>query len=100
MECGARLDTGNPSVYIEWPSHTGAETELPPGDAIDVKIGPSGAPLEEYSLTIGATPAPGVDAIFVESATEAAFMNLGTVVFFHYDVFFDSSTGLVGFSAH
>jgi hypothetical protein len=97
----AELDTGNPPTYIEWPPHgDAATTELPPGDRIDVEIGPAGSPLEEYSFTIGATPEPGVDEVVVESASGAGFMNLGTVAFFHYDIYFDPEKGVVGFLPH
>jgi hypothetical protein len=97
----AELDTGNPPVYIEWPAHGDAgTTELPPGDDIDVTIGPSSSPLEQYSFKVGATPKPGVDEVLVESATGAGFMNLGTVVFFRYDVYFDQAHGVVGFGPH
>jgi hypothetical protein len=97
----AELDTGNPSTYIEWPPHGDAgTTELPPGHQIDVTIGPASSPLEEYTFTVSATPKPGVDVVDVESASGEGFMNLGTVVFFHYDVYFDPEKGLVGFLSH
>jgi Protein of unknown function (DUF3443) len=97
----AELDTGNPPTYIEWPPHgDAATTELSPGDKVDVTIGPSSAPLEQYDFTVGATPTAGIDEVVVESATGAGFMNLGTVVFFHYDVYFDPTRGVVGFAPH
>jgi hypothetical protein len=95
----AELDTGNPPVYIEWPAHTGSETELPAGHKIDVTLGKSSAPLEEYSFTIASPPKPGIDEILVETPTGQGFMNLGTAVFFRYDVLFDPVKGVVGFSA-
>jgi hypothetical protein len=94
----AELDTGNPSVYIEWPGVDAGETVLPSSTAVQVVIGPSTAPLEEYMFTVGTTPTPGVDEVVVEPATGAPFMNLGTQVFFRYDVYFDPVRGVVGFA--
>jgi uncharacterized protein DUF3443 len=97
----AELDTGNAPTYIEWPMHGSAPTtELPPGDKLEVTIGPASAPLERYAFTVGSSPKPGVDEVLVESASEEGFMNLGTVVFFHYDVYFDPEKGVVGFGQH
>jgi hypothetical protein len=94
----AELDTGNPSVYIEWPGVDAGESVLPPSTAVQVVIGPSTAPLEKYMFTVGTTPTPGVDEVVVEPATGAPFMNLGTQVFFRYDVYFDPVHGVVGFA--
>jgi hypothetical protein len=65
-----------------------------------VTIGPSNAPLEHYAFTVGSNPTPGIDEVLVESASGEGFMNLGTVVFFHYDVYFDPGKGVVGFGPH
>jgi hypothetical protein len=98
---GAELDTGNPPVYIEWPAHGDAgTTELPPGEKISLTLGPASAPLAQYSFTVGATPEPGIDEVLVESATGSGFMNVGTLVFFHYDVYLDQAHGLVGLAPH
>jgi hypothetical protein len=97
----AELDTDNAPTYIEWPAHGSAPTsELPPGDEVEVTIGPSNAPLEHYAFTVGSNPTPGIDEVLVESASGEGFMNLGTVVFFHYDVYFDPGKGVVGFGPH
>lgn len=76
------------------------ETLVPPGDAIEVVIGASGKPLASYGFTIATVPTPGIDEIVVEPALDAPFMNLGTGVFFHEDVFFDPHGGVVGFAPH
>jgi Protein of unknown function (DUF3443) len=97
----AELDTGNAPTYIEWPAHGSAPTsELPPGDRVEATIGPPSAPLERYGFTVGSNPTPGIDEVLVESASAEGFMNLGTVVFFHYDVYFDPEKGVVGFGPH
>jgi hypothetical protein len=97
----AELDTGNGPTYIEWPAHGDAgNTELPPGESVQVQIGPADAGLEEYAFTVGPTPTPGVDEVLVESASGDGFMNLGTAVFLRYDVYFDPQNGVVGFGPH
>lgn len=97
----AELDTGNGPTYIEWPPHADAgNTELPPGENVQVQIGPADAGLEEYSFTVGTTPTPGIDEVLVESASGEGFMNLGTAVFLRYDVYFDPQRGVVGFGPH
>jgi hypothetical protein len=98
---GAELDTGNGPTYIEWPAHGDAgNTELPPGESVEVQIGPADAGLEQYAFTVGTTPTPGVDEVLVESASGEGFMNLGTAVFLRYDVYFDPQNGVVGFGPH
>ncbi len=97
----AELDTGNGPTYIEWPAHGDAgNTELPPGESVQVQIGPVDAGLEQYAFTVGATPTAGVDEVLVESASGEGFMNLGTAVFVRYDVYLDPQSGVVGFGPH
>jgi hypothetical protein len=97
----AELDTGNGPIYIEWPAHGDAgNTELPPSESVEVELGPADAGLEEYAFTVGPTPTPGIDEVLVESASGAGFMNLGTGVFLRYDVYFDPTSGVVGFGPH
>ena len=95
----AELDTGNPPVYIEWPGAGDAgERVLPPATMVEVTIGPEAGVLEQYSFTVGSVPTSGVDAVEVEPATLPPYMNLGTQVFFRYDVYFDPLHGVVGFA--
>jgi hypothetical protein len=97
----AELDTGNAPTYIEWPAHGDAgNTELPPGESVQVLIGPPDAGLEQYAFTVAAAPTPGIDEVLVESASGEGFMNLGTAVFLRYDVYFDPQRGVVGFGPH
>ena len=95
------LDTGDPGTYIQWPADTnGSVSVLPAGSLLMVTIGPASAPLEQFALTVGATPTYGVDVFEVEPATGDGFMNIGTVAFFRYDILLDPFSGLVGLSAH
>ena len=97
----AELDTGNPPTYIEWPAHTDpTTTTLPSGTAVQVVIGPADTPLGMYGYTVGATPRPGIDEVEIESATGKGFMNLGTAIFFHYDVLVDPQRGIEGLATH
>ena len=97
---GAELDTGNPPVYIEWAAADDAgESVLPSGTAIQVTIGPDSGILEQYAFTVGSPPTAGVDEIEVEPATLPPYMNLGTQVFFRYDIYFDPLHGVVGFAS-
>ncbi len=97
----AELDTGNPPVYIEWPAYTGTSTTtLAAGTAIEVTLGPAASPLAQYSFTVASPPKPGIDEVEVEPATGSGFMNLGTGVFFRFDVFFDQEHGVIGLGPH
>jgi hypothetical protein len=96
----AELDSGNSDAYIEWPAHTDSTpTIIAAGTDLDVAIGPPESPLYEYELTVGSTPQPGIDLVKIESAPSAPatpYMNLGTSIFFRYDVLFDSYLGVEG----
>jgi hypothetical protein len=96
----AELDSGMPPIYIEWAAHTGGKTTLPAGSTIEVDVGPDSAPLGSYGFSVSKSPRPGVDEVEVEPATGTSFMNLGTSVFFQYDVLFDQVKGLIGLDRH
>jgi hypothetical protein len=94
------LDTGDPSAYIRWTNAT-TTTTIPSGDSVQITIGPPTGPLGTYGFTVGATPKPGIDEVFVEPlAAGEQFMNLGTATFFQYDAIFDQADGLVGLASH
>jgi hypothetical protein len=92
---GALLDTGAPPVELDSQLHTGPATTFPPGTHFDIQIGDGGV-LGSMDFTVGATPAPGVDKVVLESRANGDFINLGTSVFFHFDVLFDQHNGLIG----
>jgi hypothetical protein len=96
----AELDTGNPPTYVETSTVTSGVSILPPGDQVTVTVGAASAPIGQYGFTVGTVPTPGVDAVEIEPASGAGFMNLGTALFFHYDALFDPSHGIVGLSPH
>lgn len=97
------LDSGNSDAYVEWPEHTDSTaTTIASGTDLDVAIGPSDAAITEYEFVVGATPLPGVDLVKIEAAPAAPaapYMNLGTSIFFRYDVLFDSYLGVQGLRA-
>ncbi len=94
----AELETGNASTYIEWPAHSGANAELPPGDSVKVQMGPADAGLEDV-LHGRHQFDTGIDEVLVEATTGAGFMNLGTAIFLRYDVYFNPQSGRVAASA-
>ena len=96
----AELDTGNPPTYVEWPGDTDDSVSvLATGSQIEVTLGPDGG-LGQYGFTVGATPTPGIDAVEIEPASGAGFMNLGTAVFFRFDVLFGPAGGRIGLKPH
>jgi len=95
----AELDTGNPAVYVESKAVT-SDAVIAAGSQVDVTVGPASAPLGEWTFTVAAVPTPGIDLVELEPATGAGFMNLGTSVFFRYDVLFDQASGTIGLLSH
>jgi hypothetical protein len=93
---GAELDTGNPPIYVEAADAT-TTSLLAAGTHVEVTIG-GASTLAQYSFDVASPATPGVDEVVVEPATAQPFMNLGTSVFFHYDVLFDQQRGVVGFA--
>ncbi len=96
---GALLDTGSPSTEIAQPGYTGDPTLLASGDNIEISIGDSASPAEDYSFTIGKPPRPGLDQIVIGSTNGVAQLNLGAAPFFLYDVWFDQSAGVIGLAS-
>jgi hypothetical protein len=96
----AELDSGDPGAYIQLPELVGSGSFLiPSGAAVQIVIGPAPQPLGTLSFTVGETPAPGRDLVTMEPSNGGkGFMNIGTMLFFQYDVLFDQANGIVGLS--
>ncbi|HZU83196.1 MAG TPA: hypothetical protein VE987_09780 [Polyangiaceae bacterium] len=97
----AVLDTGSPLTAVFVTGHFGQEV-LPPGDDVTVSIGPTSAPVEQFDVTVGATPQLGLDVFVIVPPVVGApgSINLGLTVFFRYDVYFDPVHGTVGLLPH
>ena len=66
-----------------------------PGTQAAVTIGTLGG----WNVTVGSPPVPGVDKIVEQAHTGTNLINLGTAVFFRYDVLFDQVRGAIGLAA-
>jgi hypothetical protein len=68
-----------------------------PNTDVSFVVGESSDPIAHYSLVISKSPANGRDAIVTEPAyASQPLINLGTMIFFRFDVLFDQEHGIVG----
>jgi hypothetical protein len=107
------LDTGTPATRLQvaptlaqtfaggvgvtgWSQGTGLAFVVPSGAGVSVALGYCGE-TNDYAFTVGMDPTPGLDEVeLVESTGPGDLLNLGTAVFFRYDVLFDQAHGFVG----
>ncbi len=92
------LDCGACPTYIYWPSAVN-DSVFAPGSRLQMTVGPGGAPLGQYAFTVGPVPVPGIDEVELTPST-AGHINVGTAVYFRYDVLWDQTDGLIGLAPH
>jgi hypothetical protein len=93
------LDCGACPSYIYWTSDGGATTVLSRA-LLEVTIGPPSAPIGQYSFTSGSAPVPGVDEVLLVPSVQGGEINVGTAVYFRYDVLWDQFDGIIGLAPH
>jgi hypothetical protein len=102
FETDSILDTGCPTTTVY---ENGAlqipESLVDHGRVVDgtrFRVAADGAESgNDFSLEFPAGDLPGNDQVVVTPTTENAFVNLGLIPFFRYNVVFDIERGLVGF---
>lgn len=88
FDTGASVDV----IYApKLPSSALADGVLAPGVSLRVIAEPG----LDMTFTVGATPTPSVDLVFVDDTIPFALLGMG--VFYRNDVLFDSSSGAIGF---
>jgi hypothetical protein len=97
----ALLDTGTPSSDIQWEPYTGTAGTFATGSNVQVQIGSPSAPVGDYTFVVGTAPQAGLDLVnlFPAGANSKSSINLGTAVFFRYDVYFDQNSGALGLAS-
>ena len=92
---GGMFDTGDPPINIEIKDYIGSKQPLPPGTVVDIALG-NGGGLASYGFTVGNPAVAGVDEVVMRPRPQGTFINLGTSIFFRFDVFFDQVHGVIG----
>jgi hypothetical protein len=94
------LDTGSVLTFIEWQGYSGPDS-FASGTSVQVSVGPSGSPTAQFDVTVSASPQAGLDLFGILPSTVGEnLINLGTTLFFRYDVYFDQASGQIGLLAH
>ena len=94
----ALLDSGNGTTDIDASAAAG-NGNIPIGNAVTVTLlsmaDPTSAPLGSYSVTVASPPKAGLDK-FVIAQDASDSINIGTAVFFRFQVYFDQVDGIEG----
>ena len=66
-----------------------------------MSVGPAGAPVGQFDVVVSSNPQPGQDLFIVLPSTLGEnLINLGTTIFYRYDVYFNQGLGEIGLRAH
>ena len=94
----ALFDCGNGTTDINASAAAG-NGNIPVGNVVDVSLlttlDPTSAPLGTYAVTVAAPPKAGLDK-FVIAQDASDIINIGTSVFFRFQVYLDQANGIEG----